>query len=138
MIILRFCVFIILMITMYGCREEILDPLYPASNVNEPVQSVTSNTYSFSINAVDISNNVLNPTSLFTSRNKIFISTHDYKRGNVTIIVFSKFGEHLYEANISSEEDGIYTSITGSIPQKIQFIFTNFTGRLKFEISPFY
>lgn len=121
-----------------GCREEIIDPFNPATNVNEPVQTRTSNSYSFILNAQDINTELQNFTDLYSRRNRILITAEGYKVGYLDILIFDENKVGVFEARISSDESGLYSSIIGSIPERVVLSFTNFTGRFKIQISPLY
>ena len=73
-----------------GCREDIVDPLNAGANVNEPVLSTSSNIYSFSINAQNITQNILNSSQLKTFHNQLYIILNEYSSGSVSLKLINK------------------------------------------------
>lgn len=119
-----------------GCREEIINPENTGGNVNEPVFSTSPDIYSFSVNAQNITENISNLSDLNTVYNQLYISVTDYQGGVVDVRVITNKGEVIYQNRLNQNKNGLYTRISGAVPTRVEMDFSNFTARLKFEISP--
>ncbi len=87
-IYIYFVVTVLLLII--SCREDIIVPDNLATNVNEPILLNESNSYSFVINAQNISIDVVNNTNFSANTSRISITIVDYSSGYVRIKIIDK------------------------------------------------
>jgi hypothetical protein len=126
---------IILSNIIISCRENIVSPDEFATNINEPVQINEQNSYTFLLNAEELSIDVMNDAmfSSFTSRISISILDHTSGYIRVTIADRESVSRFNYYGN---EEESLFTeALNGYIPGKIGIKAVNFTGKLKIQLS---
>ena len=107
------------MLMFISCREEIIPPGNPASNVNEPSLTRTGNSYIFSINADKITTSITDKTFLKTFRSKIYSVITDYSSGYVELEVKTSWNSVLYNEIFENDTRGALTDIIGSRPEII-------------------
>jgi hypothetical protein len=118
-----------------SCREEIIPPDNPTSNINEPSHTRTGSSYIFSINADKITTSITDKTFLKTFRSKIYSVITDYSSGYVELEVKTSWNSVLYNEIFENDTRGTLTDIIGSRPEIIVVNFQNFTGKLKVTLS---
>lgn len=111
-----------------------MDPENNSGNVNEPYRSSQSNSYTFILNADKISQKVIDYPRITYPNSRIFISVLDYSSGSVEITVLSQTKEILFKSILVEDNKGTYKFLQGTIPDMIEINFTNFTGKLKFQL----
>jgi hypothetical protein len=125
----------ILFIITPSCREDVITPDNLVTNVNEPIQISEQNSYTFVMNADNISMNVINNTSFSSHISRISISISDYSSGYIRINVldiqsndrFSYFGD----------DDEVYFTeeLFGYVPRSIKINTVNFSGKFKIQLT---
>lgn len=118
-----------------GCRENIIDPGNFVGNKNIPVQESRLNSYTFRIYAENVSFDVTNQTSFNTSSSKMVLTIEDYSSGSVTVRILNEVKSPIYQVNIEDDTDGVVKKFNGAIPDFVQIITDDFSGKLKIQIS---
>ncbi len=131
--LIKFFMFLFIVLVM-SCREDIVPPNNPAGNINEPVQTHTNNSYTFIINADNISRSVINYLSLHTTTMRIYTSVLDISSGSVQIFLLDSFNNTWYSRTIASETQNSSEELSGNNPRQIQIKMNNFTGKLKVQL----
>jgi hypothetical protein len=136
MIFFRSLIYLIpLLILLSGCREEIIPPGNTAGNVNEPVQQRTNNSYSFLINAENISSNVIDYPSLNAFRTRIFMNIRGESSGSVEITFYNDDRLRLYSFLMDDELKVVSNNYEGDSPDVVEIHFRNFTGNLEIKLT---
>jgi len=124
-----------LLILLVSCREDILHPDDFSGNVNEPVQINSRNSYTFIINAKDLSMSITALASFSTTFARISVTLVDYESGyvNVTVKDLDEIERFRYYAN---EEVSLFTEVTnGYLPNSIDIQMQELSGKLKVQLS---
>jgi hypothetical protein len=125
----------LLTLALISCREEIISPKNDSGNVNEPYKSNIGNSYTFILNAQDLSQKVIDyPLFSYTS-SSIFISVLDHNSGSVEITLLSRSKQIIYKNKIFREENGSYSRLQGTVPEIIEINLSEFTGKLKIQLT---
>jgi len=123
------------LILIISCREDIIHPDELAGNVNEPVQLNSRNSYTFIINAKDLSMNISTLTSFNTTLARISFTLIDYESGyvNVSVKDFNEVERFRYFAD---EDVNLFTEvINGYLPNTIDIRMQGFSGKLRVQLS---
>jgi hypothetical protein len=120
-----------------SCREEIIPPNNPTGNVNQPVKEVTLNSYSFLINAGEITYNLYDYIKFENSRAQVFISIVEYSSGSVEISLIGKSKRIIYSKRVESDINGEYSRINNEVPDAVIINFKDFTGKFKLTVSQY-
>jgi len=118
-----------------SCREDILHPDDFAGNVNEPVQLNSRNSYTFIINAKNLSMNISALASFNTTLARISVTLVDYESGYVSVTVkdLDEIERFRYFAN---EDVSLFTEvINGYLPNSIDIRMQELSGKLKVQLS---
>jgi hypothetical protein len=126
---------LIVLLSYSSCREEIISPKNTSGNLNEPYKSNSRNSYTFILNAENISQNVIDYPHISYSNSHIFISVLDYNSGSVEVIVLTKAKVILYRNKLVEDSKGVYSTLEGIKPEIIEIHFSNFTGKLKLQLT---
>jgi hypothetical protein len=126
---------IISVIISFSCREEIISPKNKSGNVNEPYKSSNRNSYTFILNADNISQTVIDFPTITYSNSRIFISLSDYTSGSVEIVIATKAKQVLYRNKLAENNDGSFGVVEGIKPEVIEIYFNDFTGKLKLQLT---
>lgn len=126
---------VIVSVISFSCREEIISPKNKSGNVNEPYKSSNRNSYTFILNADNISQTVIDYPSITYSNSRIFISLADYITGSVEIVIATKAKQVLYRNRLTENNNGSYGVVEGIKPEVIEIYFNGFTGKLKLQLT---
>jgi len=118
-----------------SCREDILTPDNLATNVNEPILQNESNSYSFVLNAQNISIDVVNNTYFSANTSRISITIVDYSSGYVSVRIIDKQTNSRFSYFGNDEEDYFSESLIGYVPASVGIKAVDFSGKLKIEIN---
>lgn len=124
----------LLLLLFSSCREEIIPPGNPAGNINQPVKETYYNSFSFLINAGDITFNLQENLRFDDSRVQVYISILDYSAGSVEVSLVSKVQQVIYSKKADGEIRGEYSRIN-NIPNALLLKFNDFTGKFKLSIN---
>lgn len=128
-------IFILAAIVFYSCREEVISPKNNSGNVNEPYRSSFRNSYTFILNAENLSQNVIDYPSISYSNSRIFVSVLDHIAGSVEVIILTKSRQVLYRNKLVEDNNGSYGIVEGIKPEIIEINLNQFTGKLKFQLT---
>lgn len=126
--------FIWIILLFSGCRDDIINPDNKVGNANEPIILNNYRYFSFYLNADKMTYYVLEQAKIDVTNFRLYISIDDYKAGYVEIAVSDNNNILLYSDRFSKKTDAFYKDISGSLPQRVVFNFSNFSGSLKFEL----
>ncbi len=121
-------------ILLASCREEIIPPNNPAGNINEPVQSRTNTSYTFTINANNISRSVNNYLSLQSTTFRLYATVLDISSGSVQIYLLDSFNNTWYSRTLVTETKNSSEELSGINLRQIQIKMNNFTGKLRIQL----
>lgn len=124
-----------LVFIVISCRENVLLPEQYTTTINEPIQKNEQNSYSFTINAQNISIDVVNVAQFTSHTSRITISIQDYSSGNVSVRVNDKEMNSRF-SYFGNEDEDLYTeSLIGYVPGSISISTVNFTGILSIRLN---
>lgn len=129
---LLFLVFCLIVIS--SCREEIIHPDSPG-NINEPLLTITNNSYTFVINAINMSNTVIDKTFLQAIKTSVYSIITDHASGYVEVKILTSNDNVIFNKIYSDDTGGTFDNIDGFQPDKINLKFNNFTGQLRLRLS---
>lgn len=125
---------LLLIILFSSCREEIISP-DSHGNINEPLLTVTNNSYTFLIHASNMNTMVIDRTYLQFSKTRVYSLVTDHSSGYVGVKVQTNNDNVVFAKVYSSDTRGTFDNIEGSQPDVITFNFNNFSGRLRLQLS---
>ncbi|MGD8306867.1 MAG: hypothetical protein PVF17_09450 [Ignavibacteria bacterium] len=126
---------IAMLIINTSCREGIIEPEEFATNINEPVQSKVWNSYTFLLNAQELSVEVSNNPQISSFTTRISITILDHSSGYIRINVFDANSDSQFEYFGNGDENLFSEALNGFIPRQIGFKTYNFTGKVKVQLS---
>jgi len=126
----------VMFLALVSCREEIIPPGNPAGNINQPVKETFFNSYSFLINAGDITYNIQDYLKFDNSRVQVYISLLDYTSGSVEVSLVSKSRQVIFNKVAGTEIKGEYSQVN-NIPESVIINFRNFTGKFRLSVNPY-
>ncbi len=123
------------LILVISCREDIIHPDEFAGNINEPVQINSRNSYTFIINAKDLSMSISALASFNTTLVRISVTLVDHEAGYVNISV--KDFNNIERFRYFVEEDvSLFTEvIDGYLPNTIDIRMQELSGKLRVQLS---
>ena len=128
-------VILITIVFFSSCREDIIPPNNPSSNINEPVRLASNNSYTFILNANSISTTVKDFSGLNGQHSTLTISLDNYVGGNVKLIIYDYSTQIIYQKFMSDNIAQYYVNLDNVTPYLLQIIFIDFTGNLKIELN---
>lgn len=128
-------IFLIPLLLLSGCREEILEPYNPAGNVNQPFQEKKLNYYNLTITAADLTYEFNSDLDFNSSDSRILVSVIDRQSGSVTINVLNNSRNLIYIASIETEVPNLIDRIQGNVPDSVKVVFNDFSGKLRIQLS---
>jgi hypothetical protein len=120
--------------SLISCREEIIPPFNPGGNINEPVQQISADSYTFIINAQGISDSLIDKTPFNFTNSYLFLSLFDYLSGAVELTIYDRSRNIIYYSILNNNFPGSSSKLEGFIPDRVQIFFRNFTGKLTVQI----
>ena len=127
--------FVTVILLFISCREDIIAPDNFATNVNEPILINESNSYSFVINARNISIDVVNNTNFSANTSRVSITIVDYSSGYVSVRIIDKQTNNRFTYFGNDEEDFFSESLNGYVPASVGIRTVDFSGKLKIELN---
>ncbi len=127
--------FVTAILPYVSCREDIIAPDNFATNVNEPILLNESNSYSFVINAQNISIDVVNNTNFSSNTSRISITIVDYSSGYVSVRIVDKQTNSRFSYFGNEEEDFFTQSLNGYVPASVGIKAVDFSGKLKIDLN---
>jgi len=131
-----FCLLItILLLLFVSCRENIIAPDNFASNINEPILISEPNSYTFFINAENITIDVVNNALFSSTMSRITISIVNYSSGSVNVRVIDPQSISRFNYFGNDDESLFTESLNGYIPEAVGIKTFNFSGKLKVQLT---
>lgn len=130
---MKLSIFLLLGILIAGCREDIITPDNPDANVNEIVKEKTPNTFSFSVNAENMSFNVEQYPDLNFQKTRLSFTISDYSSGETSLKVYNR-SNLLYDNEFKRNLNGNFVDFTGTPPTTLQIRCSDFTGKLRIHL----
>ena len=124
-----------LLILIISCREDIIHPDEFAGNVNEPVQINSRNSYTFIINAKNLTMSISAIASFNTTLARISVTLVDYESGyaNVSVKDINDVERFRYFAD---DDVSLFTEvIDGYLPNTIDIRMQELSGKLRVQLS---
>lgn len=125
--------FLLLSVFIAGCREEIISPDNPDANVNEIIREKTPNTFTFSVNAENMSFNVEQHPDLNFQKMRLSFTISDYYSGETSLRVYNR-SNLLYGNEFQRNLNGDFVDFSGTPPTSLQIRCSNFTGKLRIHL----
>jgi hypothetical protein len=125
---------LLLLVLIPSCREEIIAPGNAAGNVNQPVRLQSGSTYTFIINAENLSTSFRDYPGVNSTHAQLILTLEDYSKGQATFYIFDYSNRLLYNKVIKDNFKTISASLSGRTPDIISVNFSNFTGKLKIQV----
>jgi hypothetical protein len=133
--LIRLVFILFLLILVVSCREDIIHPDEFAGNINEPVQINLRNSYTFIINAKNLTMNISALTSFNTTFARISVTLIDHESGyvNVSVKDLNDVERFRYFAD---DDVSLFTEvIDGYLPNTIDIRMQELSGKLKVQLS---
>ena len=127
--------FVTVILLFMSCREDVIEPDNFATNVNEPILINETNSYSFVINAQNISIDVVNNTNFSANTSRVSITIVDYSSGYVSVRIIDKQTNSRFTYFGNDEEDFFTESLNGYVPASVGIRTVDFSGKLKIELN---
>lgn len=121
-------------VLLSSCREDVVAPGNPAGNVNQPIRLKSNSSYTFIINAENISTSLLDYSGITSRHSKLFLALDDYKQGRVSFNITEYSSQLVYQKQLSENLDQMTISLEGNTPDIINIRFFGFTGKLKIQL----
>ncbi len=125
---------LLILIFIPSCREDIVAPGNAAGNINQPVRLQTGSSYTFLINAENLSTTFRDFSGVGSTHSNLTLSLDDYSRGQASFYIFDYSNQLIYNKLMKENIKTISTSLEGKTPDIISITFTNFTGKLKIQV----
>ena len=131
----RIAILLIFILLTAACREGIIEPETFVGAINEPVQVNERNSYTFIINAENMTMSSTNRTNLSSFTSRISISIVDYSSGYVSISVIDR-EENLRFSFLGNEDERLFSeTLIGYVPSNIRIRAVDFSGKLKIVVT---
>lgn len=133
----KYTTFLLLLLlpTFYSCREDIITPNNSAGEVNEPIRLTSNTSYTFILNANNISTTVQDYPGLNSQHSILLLTLSDYQQGNASLTVYEYSKQLVYQTTITNNIDQLSINLDFVSPDIINIKFDNFTGKLKLELN---
>lgn len=125
----------ILFLLFVSCRENIITPDNFAGNINEPILISDPNSYTFFINAENITIDVVNNALFSSTMSRITISIVNYSSGSVNVRVIDPQSVSRFNYFGSDDESLFAEELNGFVPQSVGIKTIGFSGKLKVELT---
>ncbi len=125
---------LLILVFIPSCREDIVAPGNAAGNVNQPVRLTSGSSYTFLINAENISTTFKDFSGISSTHSKLILSLDDYSHGQAAFYIFDYSKQLLYNKLMKDNIGTISASLEGRTPDIISVSFSNFTGKLKIQV----
>jgi hypothetical protein len=131
---LKIIFILIILLSIISCREEVIEPNNFVGNVNEPIQINQRNSYTFLVNAQELSMNLSANASFNSASTRITITLRDHKSGYVSIIIRDSQNNERYRHTQTEDVSSYSNAINGFIPNTIHIVAVDFSGKLRIEL----
>jgi hypothetical protein len=117
-----------------SCREDIIPPGNEGGNINQPVRLKEGNSYTFILNADNISTTVMDYSGLNSIHTVLLLSVDKYKQGQATFNIYEYSDRLVYQKLMTSDVKQIAARLDDVSPDIIKINFIGFTGILKIQV----
>lgn len=118
-----------------SCREDIIPPNNPSSNLNQPVRLISSGSYTFILNAHNVSSTYNDYSGLNGTHSLIHLTLVDYKNGTVILHIYNNSQQLIFQKAMAIDIDEFSEYLDNENPATFQIIFNNFSGNLKIVVD---
>jgi hypothetical protein len=125
---------LISLVLIPSCREEVIAPGNPAGNVNQPISLRSGSSYTFIINAENISATVNDYSGVYSTHSQLLITLEDYSQGRVNFNIYDYSNRLVYQKLLADNIIPINAVLDGITPDIVNISFINFTGKLKIQV----
>ena len=122
-------------LSFWGCREDIYDPNNKDSSINEPITISYRNSYSFLINARQITYYVADSTQIDGPAAQLSVSLDNYQAGYVEVYITDLQKNSVYSGRFNSNIKSMTAYLNGHLPERLALNFQNFSGNLRIDIN---
>jgi hypothetical protein len=133
--IFNYIYFIVTVILFISCREDIIAPDNFNTPINEPILINESNSFSFVINAQNISIDVVNNTNFSANTSRISITIVDYTSGYISIRIIDEQSNSRFSYFGNDDEEYFSEPLNGYVPRSVGIKAVEFSGKLKFDLN---
>lgn len=130
-----FLLAVLSLILFDSCREEIIPPNSPLTNLNEPVRLVSNGTYTFILNANDISATYKDYSGLSGIHSIVNISLDNYTGGTVIFHIYNNSEQLIFQKSMSDNIEEFSQHLDNEYPSMVHIIFNDFSGKLKIVVD---
>ena len=130
---IKFAFILIIICVTFSCREEILEPGNLVGKINEPVQLRENTSYTFLLNAENLTMNISVPLYFSSSRTRFFIRLKDYESGYTNVAVQDYNQVERFSYFVAKEVSYHSEILDGYVPTTITIRTDNFTGKIQVE-----
>ncbi len=117
-----------------SCREDVVAPGNEAGNVNQPVRLKSGSSYTFIINADNISTSFFDYSGVSSSHAQLLLSLEDYSQGRAAFNIYDTGNRLVYQKLMTDNVKPISASLDGITPVFLEINFTNFSGKLRIQV----
>ncbi len=125
---------LLILVLIPSCREDIVAPGNAAGSVNQPVRLKSGKSYTFLINAENISTSFRDFSGISSTHSHLILSLDDYSQGQANILILDYSNQLLYNKLMQANLQSTSISLAGRTPDIISISFSNFTGKLKIQV----
>ena len=125
---------LLFILLLSSCREDVIAPGNPAGNINEPVRIKEKFSYSFYINAYNISTSVSDVSGISSTHSTVSVSLDDYTQGTASFNIYDNSNNLVYRKVFAENGIQISESLEGSTPDLVWINFNHFTGKLQIKV----
>lgn len=130
---IKFAFILIIICVTYSCREEIIEPGNFVGKVNEPVQLRESSSYTFLLNAENLTMNISAPLYFSSSRTRFNVKLAGYESGYTSVEVQDFNMVERFSYFVAKDVSYHSELLDGYVPATINIRTNNFTGKIQIE-----
>ncbi|HKB86892.1 MAG TPA: hypothetical protein VKD08_12015 [Ignavibacteriaceae bacterium] len=117
-----------------ACREDVVAPGNEAGNINQPVRLKSGSSYTFIINANNITTSFFDYSGVSSSHAQLLLSLEDYSQGRAGFNIYDTGNRLVYQKLLTDNVEPISASLDGITPVFLEINFTNFSGKLRIQV----
>ncbi len=129
----KFASILTIVLFIFSCREEIIEPNNLVGKINEPVQLRENSSYVFLLNAKNLSMNMQVSLYFNSSRTRFNIKLIDYESGYTNVVVQDYNNVERFRYFIAKEVFYHTELLDGYVPTTINIRTNDFTGKIQIE-----
>lgn len=125
------CFMIVLTVSFLSCEDKSTSPT--SNNLNAPVITNVTNSFTYSANAKQYSDNSQNNLSFLSDSLIVTLSFTDYLSGQAIVSVRDSLNTAIFSDTLKSNKTTVIVDLK-AIPRYCSIISTNLTGKLVFVV----